>query len=354
MDADKKLLKLINRVDKEKMEELLLENGHLSQLYTLSSKSRGRKRHEEPSTWRTCFERDRDRILYSMAYRRLRDKAQVYILPINANLTTRLVHTEEVYQVAYSICNFLGLNRTLAEAIARGHDVGHTPFGHVGEKVLTNLMRQYLDDDTYVFHHAKYGLEMVDRIEKDGEGLNLTEEVRDGILKHTLGATGLKDATNLPFTPEGRVVMYADKIAYTCGDLEDAVRVGVINRSDVPVSIISTLGDDKSQWLGNIIKDVVESSVEAQEVAFRGKCFEAFEELRAYMYANVYGSGEMREQRRKAERAVQLVFQDVMEKNLKKMEIKEAAQKTLDQVASMTDVTLTRYFRENFMPDGVF
>jgi dGTPase len=132
------------------------------------------------------------------------------------------------------------------------------------------------------------------------------------------------------------------------------VRVGVIALTDVSADVLKTLGEDKSQWIGNIIKDVVDSSIEAQEIAFKGECFEAFEELRSFMYANVYGSGGMREQRRKAERAVELVFEDVMEKNSKEMEQKDAAQKTLDEVACMTDVSLTRYFRENFMPDGVY
>ena len=165
-------------------------------------KFKGRLKEEENlGLWRTCFEKDRDRIIHSHSYRRLREKAQVHILPKEQNLTTRLIHTEEVYQIADAVCIFLKLNKTLAEAIARGHDLGHTPYGHIRESELTKIMKRYFNDNTYEFDHAKYGLNVVDRFERNDRGLNLIREVRDGILNHFLGGKRLRNAQVKPVTP---------------------------------------------------------------------------------------------------------------------------------------------------------
>jgi dGTPase len=347
-------LRLITREHKEDAEVALIGLGLLSPMYTLSSASKGRRFPEEPNNWRTCFERDNDRIIYSQAYRRLRNKTQVVLLPTEQHLTTRMIHTEEVYQVARGICSFLGLNQKLAEAIARGHDLGHVPFGHAGEKALTDIMQDVLGNQEYKFHHARYGLEIVDRVEKDGKGLNLTEEVRDGILKHTLGASGLSEAADLPITPEGRVVRLSDKIAYLCSDLDDAIRVGIIKEIDIPCVELDLLGPRKSKWIGSLNKAVVESSIEAGDISFTGEYFEAFETIRNFMYKRVYGSGRMEAEFVKAKKLVKLVFMDVLEKRFERLSREEAAKKTLDVVACMTDQSIVAYFNENFVPKQVY
>jgi len=344
----------VDRVAKEQNEISLTLSGFLSPLYTLSSASKGRQREEVPSAWRTCFELDRDRIIHSNSYRRLRDKAQVHILPKEQNLTTRLIHTEEVYQIADSICNFLGLNRTLAEAIARGHDLGHTPFGHVGESALTEIMRFYLKDKDYVFDHAVYGLDVIDRLERDGRGINATVEVRDGILNHSTGVSDLRDAKNTPSTPEGLIVLYSDKIAYTAGDLEDAMRVGILDKASLPKTAMDVLGAGKPDWIRSMIDAVVESSVEFQRVGFHGPRFDAFTEVRKFMYKKVYGGDYAKSQQAKSKRAMRLVFDHIIETRFSDLDQRSAAFKALDEVACMTDVSLVAYLKENIIPSHVY
>lgn len=347
-------IQIIDRVAKERNEVALVGSGFLSPIYTLSSMSQGRQKEERPSSWRTCFELDRDRVIHSNSYRRLRDKAQVHILPKEQNLTTRLIHTEEVYQIADSICNFLGLNRTLAEAIARGHDLGHTPFGHVGESALTDIMQFYLKDKDYLFDHAVYGLHVIDSLERDGRGLNATAEVRDGILNHSTGVSDLRDAKNRPFTPEGMVVLYSDKIAYTAGDLEDAMRVGILDKGSLPKAAMDVLGLGKPEWIRTMIEAVVESSVESQRVDFHGPRFDAFTDVRKFMYKKVYGGDYAKVQQAKSKRAVRLVFDHIMETRFQDLEQRSAAFKTLDEVACMTDVSLVAYLKENIIPSHVY
>jgi len=347
-------LKLITRKQKEEAEIRLIDSGLLSDAYTLSSSSRGRAKEERDTEWRTCFERDVDRIIYSKAYRRLRNKTQVVLSPTEQHLTTRMTHTEEVYKVACGICSHLGLNRTLAEAIARGHDLGHTPFGHAGESALTRIMRELTGDKGYQFHHARYGLDIVDRIEKNGEGLNLTEEVRDGILKHSLGASGLDKIADLPITPEGRVVRLADKIAYTCSDLDDALRVNMIKEVNIPQAELKLLGPRKSKWIGSLNRAVVESSIKAGEITLDGPYFDAFEGIRRFMYKDVYGSGLLEVEFKKAKNLIKLVFEHVMENRFGSLDQKEAAFKTIDVVACMTDQSILAYFQKEFVPKQVY
>jgi dGTPase len=346
------------RKEKEERELYLKANGYLSQEYMLSSASKGRARPEErESEWRTDFERDTGRIIHSPAYHRLRDKAQVVLLPVESHLTTRLTHTEDVYQIAVGICSFLGLNEKLAEAIARGHDIGHTPFGHVGEGVLTEIVKELLGDSSYEFHHARYGLEIVDRVEKDGKGLNLTHEVRDGILKHSVGASGLDEKADLPETYEGRVVRLADKIAYTFSDIDDAIRVGLIRQSELPQAEMKLFGPRKSKWIGAANKAVVESSIELvdgmQDIRFRGEYFEAFETIRDFMYKNVYRSDRLKDERAKAQRVVRLVFEHVLENKFRSVG-ESAVFGALDFVACMTDRSILRYFEDKFLPRGQY
>jgi dGTPase len=327
----------------------------------LSSRSKGRAKPEDDENgdeWRTCFERDVGKIIHSMAYHRLRDKAQVVLLPVDPNLTTRLTHSEDVYQIAVGICSFLGLNEKLAEAIARGHDLGHTPFGHIGEDALTNIVRRILNDPRYVFHHARYSLEIVDRVEKDGRGLNLNYEVRDGILKHSAGASSLDCKADLPETYEGRVVRLADKIAYTFSDIDDAIRVGIIKESELPWSELALFGPRKSKWIGAANKAVVESSLEfddgVQDIRFRGRYFEAFEAIRSFMYRNVYGSERLSDERNKAKWIVEQVFERILESQPQTLDQNAAVLNTIDVVACMTDRSIVNYFQDNFVPRGQF
>lgn len=346
-------LRLITRLEKEQAEVLLLNAGLISPAYTLSSASRGRVNLEDPKQWRTCFELDRGRIVYSHAYRRLRDKAQVYMLPLEANLTTRLIHTEEVVQIACSIAGFLGLNKTLTEAITRGHDIGHTPFGHFGELVFSKIMQTYLGDPTYKFHHAKYGLEIVDRLEKDGKGLNLTYEVRDGILKHTLGSGSILSADK-PFTLEGQIVMLADKVQYICGDIDDSVRIGALAESDLPQSALKRLGVTKSNRIATLITAIVDCSIKSDTINFCGEVYESFEEIRRYMYMNVYGGETVHAQQKIIGSAIERVFDHVMHEKYADLSQEDAVLRTLDDVACMTDVSLTQYCKQNFVPHSLF
>ncbi|NQU79252.1 HD domain-containing protein [Candidatus Woesearchaeota archaeon] len=348
-------MKVLTREQKEQDEVRRKEYGFLSDRYTLSSESLGRLNPEEhEEQWRTCFERDLDRIIYSHAYVRLRNKTQVVMIPLEQLLTTRMIHSQEVYQVAIRICSHLGLNQVLAAAIALGHDVGHTPFGHAGEDALTKKIQSILGDDSYVFHHARYGLEVVDRVEKNGKGLNLTQEVRDGILKHSVGASGLEDSMDLPMTAEGRVVRIADKIAYVCSDLDDALRVGMICESDIPQAELKLLGQRKSKWLGALNKAVVESSVKTGDISFDGPYLEALENIRSFMYCNVYGGGRLKDEFNKAKRMISLVFDHVMDGMPGNLSQKDAAFKTLDAVACMTDQSIIQYFNQNFLPQKVY
>jgi dGTPase len=348
-------VKLSTRQDKEDMEQFLYDNGYLWDRYTFSSKSRGRTRDEpEDNDRRTCFQRDVDRIVYSHAYRRLRSKTQAFLLPREPELTTRLIHTEEVTQIARGICYNLRLNHVLAEAIARGHDLGHTPFGHKGEEILTEIMSSLLDDPDYEFHHADYGLEIVDRVEKGGKGMNLTHEVRDGIQNHSIGRKKMDGAANLPYTAEGRVTMWSDKIAYVCGDLDDALRIGFMKRSEFPQSELNFLGEKKSEWINTCIHGLIHSTEKEGDIAFKGNHYEAFETIRQFLYNNAYGHRELKPQFDKAGEMMKLVFNHVMETQFRRFDQSDAAYKTLDVVACMTDRSIVRYMTDNYIPQGSF
>ncbi|MGQ9581871.1 MAG: deoxyguanosinetriphosphate triphosphohydrolase, partial [Armatimonadota bacterium] len=213
----------------------------LSPFATQSRFSRGRLRWEEPCPIRTAFQRDRDRIIYSNAFRRLKHKTQVFIMPLGDHYVTRLTHTLEVAQIARTIARALNLNEDLTEAIALGHDLGHTPFGHIGEQVLNELC-------PFGFKHNEQSLRVVDLLERDGQGLNLTWEVRDGILNHSKGNIEiLGEGWTEVDTLEGQVVKIADVVAYVNHDITDAIRAGVITESDLPPSVTKVLGETLSQ-----------------------------------------------------------------------------------------------------------
>jgi dGTPase len=319
----------------------------------LSSRSRGRLKHEKEGEIRTCFQRDRDRIIHSKAFRRLKHKTQVFLAPKGDHYRTRLTHVLEVSQIGRTIARALRLNEDLTEAIALGHDLGHTPFGHAGESVLREIHPGGFD-------HYKQSLRVVDFLERDGEGLNLTHEVRNGIVKHSKGK-GLI----IPDTPgekaatlEGLTVRVSDIIAYVNHDLDDALRAGVIKRSDIPRDILKVLGDNHSRRIDTMVKDVIYNSLgkDLAEMAMSEEVSLATYTLRDFLYERVYESGKILGEFMKAKKIlgdlygyylehVEEVFRDIpANKKLNRHRM------VCDFVAGMTDPFAMATYERLFLP----
>jgi HD domain. len=264
------------------------ERRTLSKYATLSCDSKGRSQPEDPDEVRTCFQVDRDRIIYSKAFKRLKGKTQVFIMPTNDHFENRLTHTLEAAQVARTIAVALNLNETLAEAIMLAHDVNHSAFGHAGEEALNELFYKGFD-------HQDSAIRRLERLEKRGSkrGLNLTFEVLDGVIHHS-GFTNKPQAQ----TKEGTIAPFADKIAYLVNDMENAIKAGII--SDIPASIKSVLGSTKSQMMDTMIKNIIYASQDTPYVHMSDKIFEIVYEFREFMYKNVYFSPICRRQVDKA------------------------------------------------------
>lgn len=325
----------------------------------LSSKSAGRRRPEPPDDLRTAYQRDRDRVLHSKAFRRLSGKTQVFLAPEGDHYRTRITHTLEVSQVGRTIARALGLNETLVEAIVMGHDLGHTPFGHAGEKVLARL----LPDG---FHHVKQSLRVVDLLERDGAGLNLTAEVRDGILKHSKGKGAvLSDNPNLrALTLEGQIVRLADIIAYVNHDLDDATRAGLLREEDVPAELRECLGRTQSERLGRMITDVVcasERLIEGGQVqiGMSPAMHQGLLQLRDFLYQRVYESEAVRAEFDKAQRILEALFhhlrgrEDEFRATLwpRGVPDTEPVERAIgDFLSGMTDRYAMRFYRERLMP----
>ena len=264
----------------------------------LSSLSRGRVRPELPDEIRPCFQRDRDRIVHCKAFRRLKHKTQVFLAPAGDHYRTRLTHTLEVAQIARTIAKALRLNETLAEAIAMAHDLGHPPFGHAGESVLDRIVPGG-------FSHYRQSLRVVDRLENDGRGLNLTLEVRDGIVKHSKGKGEIlpKSAALRAATLEGQTVRVADIFAYSTADLDDAFRAGLLRPSDVPRRVQKVLGRTSSERIATLVKDVVRNTLEADldRIRMSGEALEGLERLRSFLFERVYRNEASMQEFRKAE-----------------------------------------------------
>lgn len=319
------------------------ERLNLSPYATLSMNSRGRVQKEEPCDIRPCFQRDRDRILYSKSFRRLKDKTQVFLTPDGDHYRTRMTHTLEVAQNARTIARALKLNEDLAEAIAFGHDLGHTPFGHAGERALNEVC-------PFGFRHNEQSLRIVELLEKEGTGLNLTFEVRDGILNHEMDLT--------PMTLEGRVVRLSDKIAYIHHDMDDAIRGGILTEGDVPESITSVIGHTNGEWLDTFIHDMVENSTDKNDIVLSEKVNTALYELRAFMFKNVYTNPVAKNQEGKAENLVKILYQYYLDH----LELLPAYMHRLmddgqpkervvcDYISSMTDRFAIARFNEFFLP----
>lgn len=304
--------------------------------------SRGRLKPEAPCPMRTAFQRDRDRIIHSKAFRRLKHKTQVFIAPLGDHYVTRLTHTLEVSQIARSITRALNLNEDLAEAISLGHDLGHTPFGHVGEDALNSLYPEG-------FRHNEQSLRVVDVLEKDGRGLNLTWEVRDGILRHAKTGVGiLGEGWGEVGTLEGQVCKVADIIAYVNHDIGDAVRAGIISEADLPSKAVAVLGHSHSERVDRLVTDVVdfswastgEQSGVEPAIGMSPAVVDAAEILRQFLFERVY---EVASRQSEAARGVVRVLYDYFVKHGDKLPVEyakrddSAQRKAVDYIAGMTD-----------------
>ena len=317
------------------------EKEHLSAYATKSADSRGRVRQERKCDIRTDFQRDRDRIIYSKAFRRLKHKTQVFLSPEGDHYRTRLTHTLEVSQIGRTIARALKLNEDLTEAIALGHDLGHTPFGHMGEAVLNDIC-------PHGFRHNEQSLRVIDVLERDG-GLNLTYEVRDGILCHT----GSKEAA----TPEGRLVNLADKIAYINHDIDDAVRGGILTNYDIPAQYLTALGSRHSQRIDTLVKAVIFESQNKNEIKMTADIYEAMMGLRQFMFDNVYINAEPQKEERKAVGIISALYKRFVEKpELVPSSIRKAAHNAdehimaRDYIAGMSDRYAVSLYSEMFIP----
>jgi dGTPase len=348
------------REDFEKREHRFMAAGGC-----LSSASRGRMVFEVPCPIRTDFQRDKDRIVYSNAFRRLKHKTQVFLSPMGDEYRTRLTHTLEVVRIARVISRAMRLNEDLTEAIALGHDLGHTPFGHGGE---TSLKELYSLD----FSHNEQSLRVVDVLENDGRGLNLTYEVRDGILKHSKGYGKVMpdDFNELPMTNEGRVVRMADIMAYLNHDLDDAIRSGVITQDRIPESCLKNIGRTHSERAVNMIKDFISSSREDGGhliLNMSDRVYASMTVLRQFLYDNVYRAPKVHNEFVKAKKTLSELYtfflenDAMLQEELVKMGIKgcriqnqSKARTVCDLIASMTDRYAMNLYTKIFLPTPLF
>jgi dGTPase len=247
---------------------------------------------------RTPFQRDRDRIVHCKAFRRLKHKTQVFVLPAGDHYRTRLTHTLEVTQISRTVARALGLNEDLTEAIGLGHDLGHPPFGHIGEEALDNCLAERFGER---FWHNEHSLRVVEVLERDGRGLNLTEAVRDGILAHSWRAES-------PRTLEGHIIRFVDRVAYINHDIDDAVRAGVLDAAELPAGAIAVLGDSGSQRIDALVHDLVEQSAVAGEIVQSEPIGGAMSELRDFMFEHVYLGQQVTQEREKIKVAVRSLF----------------------------------------------
>jgi dGTPase len=317
------------------------ELAWLSPLATRSYPAK-RVRPEPDSPLRTPFQRDRDRIVHSKAFRRLKHKTQVFISPEGDHYRTRLTHTLEAAGIARTCARALALNEDLTEAIVLGHDLGHPPFGHIGEEVLDACLQERYG---VRFRHNHHSLRVVERIERDGAGLNLTDAVRDGILRHT--------GPELPATPEGRIVRVVDRIAYINHDIDDALRAGVLALEDLPGAEIDALGSTGSERIDTLVRDLVERSAEAGDIVQGAEAGAAMDRLRTFMFERVYLGPDSRREAGRIERLMRSLFGYYAE-NPPPPLVADAgeADRVVDWLAGMTDRFALRAFKELSLPRG--
>ena len=323
------------------------EHLRLRKMAAFSDESKGRVRPEEEKVddVRTCYQRDTDRIVHSKSFRRLMHKTQVFLRPEGDHYRTRMTHTLEVARVGRTVSRALGLNEDLAEAIAMGHDLGHTPFGHAGERALAQMM----DDEG--FRHNEQSLRVVDLLEKGGEGLNLTYEVRMGILGHT--------GSRIPETLEGQIIRIADRIAYVNHDIDDAIRAGILQKEDIPKSISKVLGDSHSMRLNTLVCDMIENSWDSNEIVMSQPVERALWDLRGFLFERVYRNPVAKGEEGKAQDMLQKLFR-FYEENPDRLPVDFQPQISMDgmrrticdYIAGMTDKFAVDKYTELFIPMG--
>lgn len=327
------------REEQEKREHLIF-----SPYASFSDESRGRDRDEEPCPMRTIYQRDRDRIIHCKTFRRLKHKTQVFLAPEGDHYRTRLTHTLEVAQIARSIARALNLNEDLTEAIALGHDLGHTPFGHAGERTLNSLCPMG-------FAHYKQSIRVVEFLENDGQGLNLTWEVRDGILNHRTSGS--------PSTLEGKAVRLSDKIAYINHDIDDGIRAGILKESDIPSEYTDVLGNSTKERLNTMISDIIMNSIGKNDLVMSEPVRKAMTELRKFMFESLYLNPTAKSEEAKADKLITELYRyyvantDKLPDTYKRFitEFDERPEQVVcDYIAGMSDQYSISKFQEIFVP----
>lgn len=321
------------------------EEQNLSKNASLSKASQGREIFEVPCGLRTEYQRDRDRIIHSKAFRRLMHKTQVFISP-GDHYRTRLTHTLEVSAIARTIARGLRLNEDLTEAIALGHDLGHTPFGHSGEKVIDDILKK----QGLHFYHNEQSLRVVEVLEKNGKGLNLTFEVRDGILGHS-------GKSRMPITLEGQIVRISDRVAYLNHDIDDALRGGILKEADLPKEELDILGTTNSARINKLVESIIYSSEGYNTIKMDKDIQAAMDRLRVYMFDHVYINSKAKEEEAKVERLLTELFDYYLE-NVDAMpreyhnNSNELIVNVVDYISGMTDSYAIKIFKELFLPKG--
>ncbi|MBQ1868642.1 deoxyguanosinetriphosphate triphosphohydrolase [Selenomonas sp.] len=321
-------------------ERLEAQEDEILSSYAAKSRDARRKFPMEECQFRTKFQRDRDRILHSKSFRRLKHKTQVYIVS-GDHYRTRMTHSLEVSQISRTIARGLRLNEDLAEAIALGHDVGHTPFGHAGEAAMAKL--------TGHFAHNEQSLRVVEFLERSGKGLNLTFEVKDGIVNHT--------GPVMPKTLEGRIVRTADRIAYLCHDYDDSLRAGLLQPGELPKLVYERLGEDTSAMITSMVSDMIVSSMDKDDISLSAEVKEAMDTFRSFMFEHIYHSETLAHERRQAVYVLRALYEwflehfDELPEEFVRREERWGRQKIVtDYVAGLTDSYAVQLFNEIFMP----
>ena len=321
------------------------EHTQLDKRAAFADETRGRLRPAEENEVRTCYQRDVDRIVHCKAFRRLMHKTQVFLQPEGDHYRTRMTHTIEVARIARCIARALNLNQDLTEAIAMGHDLGHTPFGHAGEVALSDAMGQ-------PFRHNEQSLRVVDILENDGAGLNLTYEVRMGILGHT-------SSSCMPETMEGQIVRRADQMAYVNHDIDDAIRAGILERDDIPQSIAKVLGSTHSDRINTLVCDAIETSREAMEIVLSPKVDKALADLRSFMFERVYRNPMAKGEETKAKDMLRRLYEyyynhpEAIPADFQPQLSFDGMERTVcDYIAGMTDNYAVDKYTELFIPAG--
>ena len=320
-----------------------IERDTLADGAVLAAESKGRERPEAPDALRTCFQRDRDRIMHAKAFRRLKHKTLVFLAPVGDHYRVRLTHTLDVSQIARTAARALRLNEDLTEAIALGHDLGHTPFGHLGEQALTPLLDR-------PFKHSEQSLRVVDHLENDGEGLNLSWEVRDGILHHPWSMPP-------PSTLEAQVVRFADRIAYVNHDVDDAIRAGVLSTDELPDEVVASLGGTHSERINSLVSDLVSASEGASEIRLSPPVFTSLDRLRDFLFAEVYLRTAATDEHDRAIRLLRELFAyfldhpDQLPPEYHRVP-GDLSTRVADFIAGMTDRYAVRTYEQLFLPQG--